>query len=107
ADQDSARPTAAEIDIFPILRIGADFFFQPFTRRSIFQSRDHLVRAAFERPRRQTRAQRSASRDIRIYVGGDLQTLSPRGRDALKHLGHAAPILFVSSLEMPNLGRNV
>src|SRR5581483_982645 len=76
-------------------------------RRSIFQSRDHLVRAAFERPRRQTRAQRSASRDIRIYVGGDLQTLSPRGRDALKHLGHAAPILFVSSLEMPNLGRNV
>ena len=56
-DQNAARAAAAEVNVLPILRIGGDFFLQTLARLRIFQASNHAIGAAFERPRRQARAQ--------------------------------------------------
>src|SRR5215212_8641220 len=103
ADQNSFRTTASKINVFPVLLILGYLFLQTLPRRGIAQTAEHLFGAAFECPRRQTRSKRGAAGDVRINIRGDVHAIIARLLDAREHVGHAPPVLFVRSFQVPNL----
>src|SRR5689334_21275536 len=105
-DQHATRTTAAEINVLPIEMVFGDLFLQTLARRRIAQAREHLFRAAFERPRRQTRTQRRTAGDVRINISANVEAAVTRLFDAVEDLRHATPVLLVRGFEVPDLDRD-
>ena len=106
-NQNTRSTAATQVNVFPVPGVGRNFFFEALANAHVVQTRQHLFGATLERPRRQAGAERSAAGDVGIDVGGDVETGGAGALNLRQHFRHAAPILFVRRLQVPDLDGNL
>ncbi len=72
----------------------------------VFETFDHLRRAAVVRPRRKERGETIAPGGVGVGVGGDVGPGGARGVDFRDDLGHASPVAFAGDLNVPDFDGN-
>ena len=103
ANQNSARSATSQINVLPILCVVAISRVSNVRRvAGSFSLLTIFSGPTFQGPRRQTCTQRSTAGHVWINVSGDSRPCLRAPVRSVEHLGHAAPVLFVGSLEVPD-----
>src|SRR5438270_105646 len=104
ADKHARRAAASQVDILPLVRVFEYVLLDSLSRRRVAQAREHLLRPAFERPRREARSQGCARGGVRVNVRCDVESARTRRVYLADDFGHAPPVLSVRGLEVPDFG---